>query len=134
MLEEMKEDLKKLELERDKINEKIYVLQDKINEEIKKKREINTYELVYIMAENSMAKDVAEIENKIKRIIKIDNIKNIEHIGMKKLAYEIKGNKEGYYIVFTFRSNIDSVESIEKELRMAEKVIKFICIKNNEEE
>lgn len=134
MLEEMKKDLKKLELERDKINEKIYVLQDKINEEIKKKREINTYELVYIMAENSMAKDVAEIENKIKRIIKIDNIKNIEHIGMKKLAYEIKGNKEGYYIVFTFRSNIDSVESIEKELRMAEKVIKFICIKNNEEE
>lgn len=134
MLEEMKEDLKKLELERDKINEKIYVLQDKINEEIKKKREINTYELVYIMAENSMAKDVAEIENKIKRIIKIDNIKKIEHIGMKKLAYEIKGNKEGYYIVFTFRSNIDSVESIEKELRMAEKVIKFICIKNNEEE
>ena len=134
MLEEMKKDLKKLELERDKINEKIYVLQDKINEEIKKKREINTYELVYIMAENSMAKDVAEIENKIKRIIKIDNIKKIEHIGMKKLAYEIKGNKEGYYIVFTFRSNIDSVESIEKELRMAEKVIKFICIKNNEEE
>lgn len=134
MLEEMKEDLKKLELERDKINEKIYVLQDKINEEIKKKREINTYELVYIMAENSMAKDVAEIENKIKRIIKIDNIKKIEHIGMKKLAYEIKGNKEGYYVVFTFRSNIDSVESIEKELRMAEKVIKFICIKNNEEE
>ena len=129
MLEEMKEDLKKLELERDKINEKIYVLQDKINEEIKKKREINTYELVYIMAENSMAKDVAEIENKIKRIIKIDNIKNIEHIGMKKLAYEIKGNKEGYYVVFTFRSNIDSVESIEKELRMAGKIIKFICIK-----
>ena len=134
MLEEMKKDLKKLELERDKINEKIYVLQDKINEEIKKKREINTYELVYIMAENSMAKDVAEIENKIKRIIKIDNIKKIEHIGMKKLAYEIKGNKEGYYVVFTFRSNIDSVESIEKELRMAGKIIKFICIKNNEEE
>lgn len=134
MLEEMKEDLKKLELERDKINEKIYVLKDKIEEEIKRKREINTYELVYIMAENSMAKDVAKIENKIKRIIKVENIKKIEHIGMKKLAYEIKGNKEGYYVVFTFRSNVDNVTLIEKELRMAEKVIKFICIKNSEEE
>ena len=134
MLEEMKEDLKELELERDKINEKIYVLQDKINEEIKRIREINTYELVYIMAENSMAKDVAEIENKIKRIIKIDNIKKIEHIGMKKLVYEIKGNKEGYYVVFTFRSNVDNVTLIEKELRMAGKVIEFICIKNSEEE
>lgn len=134
MLEEMKEDLKKLELERDKINEKIYVLKDKIEEEIKRKREINTYELVYIMAENSIAKDISEIENKIKRIIKIDNIKKIEHIGMKKLAYEIKGNKEGYYVVFTFRSNVDNVEPIEKELKTTGKVIKFICIKNNEEE
>lgn len=131
MLEEMKEDLKKLELERDKINEQIYVLQDKINEEIKRRREINTYELVYIMAENSMAKDVAEIENKIKRIIRIDNIKKIEHIGMEKLAYETKGNKEGYYVVFTFRSNVDNVTLIEKELRTAGKVIEFICIKNS---
>lgn len=134
MLEEMKEDLKKLELERDKINEKIYVLQDKINEEIKRIREINTYELVYIMAENSTGKDISEIENKIKRIIKIDNIKKIEHIGIKKLAYEIKGNKEGYYVFFTFRSNIENITLIEKELRTAEKVIKFISIKNNEEE
>lgn len=134
MLEEMKEDLKKLELERDKINEKIYILKDKIEQEIKRRREINTYELIYIMAENSMAKDVAEIENKIKRIIKIDNIKKIEHIGMNKLAYEIKGNKEGYYVVFTFRSNVDNVTLIEKELRTAGKVIEFMCIKNSEEE
>lgn len=134
MLEEMKEDLKKLELERDKINKKIYILQDEINEEIKRIREINTYDLVYIMAENSTAKDISETENKIKRIIKTNNIEKIEHMGMKKLAYEVKKNKEGYYVVLTFRSNIDNVELIKRELRMEEKVIKFICIKSNEEE
>ena len=132
MLEEMKEDLKKLELERDKINEKIYILKDKIEQEIKRRREINTYELVYIMAENSMAKDVAEIENKIKRIIKIDNIKKIEHIGMKKLAYEIKGNKEGYYVIFNFEAKPELIAELERNYRIEDTVMKFITVRKED--
>lgn len=93
---------------------------------------INKYESVIIIKPNLKEDKQKEIENKyvefIKRYGKLEKIENIEQ---KKLAYEIKGNKEGIYIIFYFKSKENFVEELEKKYKIDEDILKFIVIKTN---
>lgn len=135
-LDELNKKLKKLLNDKAKINADIKEVEKLIQEE--KENQMQYFELVYMMAENSTAKNISDIENKVRRIIvgqgeiKKGEIKKYEHLGLKKLAYDIKGNKFGYYVMVRFKQTEKNVNFIEQELRKADGVIKFITIKINE--
>ena len=62
-----------------------------------------------------------------------------EKWGMKKLAYPIRQNKEGYYIRMTFfleknNDRIERLESLESGLNIQEGVMKFIIVKTSEDD
>lgn len=60
---------------------------------------MNKYESIIIVNPKLNEKQQNEIENKYKKIInKNGNVISIENIGKKRLAYEVKKNKEGIYI------------------------------------
>ena len=135
-LDELNKKLKKLLNDKAKINADIKEVEKLIQEE--KENQMQYFELVYMMAENSTAKNISDIENEVRRIIvgqgeiKKGEIKKYEHLGLKKLAYDIKGNKFGYYVMVRFKQTEKNVNLIEQELRKADGVIKFITIKINE--
>lgn len=135
-LDELNKKLKKLLNYKAKINADIKEVEKLIQEE--KENQMQYFELVYMMAENSTAKNISDIENKVRRIIvgqgeiKKGEIKKYEHLGLKKLAYDIKGNKFGYYVMVRFKQTEKNVNFIEQELRKADGVIKFITKKINE--
>ena len=52
-----------------------------------------------------------------------------EIIGPKRLAYDIKGHKEGYYVVLTWRGTGENVIDLERNFRINDKVLKFITVK-----
>ena len=62
------------------------------------------------------------------------HITNIEKIGKKKLAYEIKGIKEGWYVIFTYETKPDIMPELEKIMRTDSAVIKFLTIRRDPEE
>ena len=53
-------------------------------------------------------------------------------MGIKKLAYEIKKNKEGYYIIFYFEAKADVIFELERNYRINENIIKFITVRNDD--
>ena len=55
-------------------------------------------------------------------------VESVEHIGKKRLAYEIMKNKEGYYTVFNFEAKPELIAELERNYRITDDVIKFICI------
>ena len=57
------------------------------------------------------------------------NLTKTEDIGVRKLAYDIKNNKEAYYIQFWFEDNAENIEELEKYFRANDDVLKFIIIK-----
>jgi len=52
-----------------------------------------------------------------------------QDIGTRKLAYEVKANKRGYYGVFYFKMQPENILEIERLLRISEDVIKFLTVK-----
>lgn len=53
----------------------------------------------------------------------------IEDLGTKKLAYIIRGEALGHYILFRFEANSEDVAEIERRYRIDEQIIKFIVVK-----
>lgn len=93
------------------------------------------YDHVSIFKSNlSEVEKNAEIE-KYKKFFKEHNadICSIDDKGKKKLAYELRGNKEGYYVVFNFNASSDFMLKFEKFLRENENTLKFINVRQDKE-
>ena len=59
-------------------------------------------------------------------------LEKVEELGKKKLAYEIKKNAEGYYIVFNFEAKPELIAELERVYRITDEVIKFIVVREND--
>ena len=94
---------------------------------------MNKYESVIIINPNLEAESIKALIEKFSNLINNNGkVDSVEEVGKKKLAYEIKKNKEGYYIVFKFEANPESITELERVYRITDEVIKFIVIKEEE--
>ena len=94
---------------------------------------MNKYESVVIINPNLEAESIKALIEKISNLINNNGkVDSVEEIGKKKLAYEIKKNKEGYYIVFKFEAKPESIDELERVYRITDEVIKFIVVKEEE--
>ena len=50
-------------------------------------------------------------------------------MGKRKLAYEIKKNKEAYYMQINFESKPEAITELERIYRITDEILKFITIK-----
>lgn len=96
------------------------------------------FESVIILKPNLTKNEIKEVIEKVEKTIKnVAKITNKEELGIKKLAYEIKKCKEGYYVVHEFEIKqkiencAESVADIEKYFRTQEEIIKFIIVKRD---
>ena len=60
------------------------------------------------------------------------NITNVDDWG-KKLAYEIQKMSEAYYYFIQFEAETEAPAEIESNVRLMESVIRFLCIKKDED-
>ena len=94
---------------------------------------MNKYESVIIINPNLEEEAIKALIEKISNLINTDGkVSSVEEIGKKKLAYEIKKNKEGFYVVYTFEANPELITELERVYRITDKVIKFIVVKEEE--
>ena len=63
----------------------------------------------------------------------VGKVENVEEMGKRKLAYEIKKNKEGYYVVINFEAQPELIKELERIYRITDEVIKFIVVRKDEE-
>lgn len=94
---------------------------------------MNKYESVIIINPNLEAEAIKTLIEKISNLINNNGkVESVEEIGKKRLAYEIKKNKEGYYVVFKFEAKPELIAELERIYRITDEVIKFIVVKEEE--
>ena len=94
---------------------------------------MNKYESVIIINPNLEGEAIKALIEKFSKLINNDGkVESVEELGNKKLAYEIKKNKEGYYVVFKFEANPNLISELERVYRITDEVIKFIVVKEEE--
>ncbi len=91
---------------------------------------MNKYESVIIINPNVEENTLKELTERFTTLINSDGkVEQVNDLGKKKLAYEVKKNKEGYYVVFDFEANPSLIAELERNYRITDEVIKFIVVK-----
>ena len=60
------------------------------------------------------------------------NVEKVDEVGKKKLAYEVKKNKEGYYVIINFEAQPELIVELERNYRITDEVLKFIVVRVEE--
>ncbi len=93
---------------------------------------MNKYESIIIVNPNVDEDKLKELENTITALVNKDGkMDKVEEMGKKRLAYEVKKNKEGIYVAFYFEGNPTLIAELERNYRIIDEVIKFIDIRVN---
>ena len=58
----------------------------------------------------------------------------VSDLSKKKLAYDIEGYSYGYYLVFAYQAGIENIGELERLLRKDDYVIKFMTVKQDEDD
>ena len=94
---------------------------------------MNKYESIIIINPNCTDEAIKALESKFTGLINENwKIESVEKIGKKRLAYEIKKNREGYYILFNFEAKPDSIAELERNYRITDEVLKFIVVRKED--
>ncbi len=91
---------------------------------------MNKYESVVIINPSIDEEGVKTLVEKFTNLINNDGkLEKVENLGKRKLAYEVKKQKEAYYEVFYFEANPELIFELERNYRITDDVIKFMTIK-----
>lgn len=91
---------------------------------------MNKYESVIIVNPNTDEAGLKALEEKFTGLINENGkVETVENMGKKKLAYEIKKQKEAYYILINFKAKPDSIAELERVYRITDEIMKFIVVK-----
>ena len=95
---------------------------------------MNKYETVFIINPSVEEAGVKELTQKFSDLINSDGkVESVEEMGKRKLAYEIKKNSEGIYVLINFEANPTLIKELERAYRITDEVIKFIVVRKDEE-
>lgn len=95
-----------------------------------------TYELMFIvrpdMADEDLDRLISTLETQVTNAG--GALKTVERWGKRRLAYDVRGFRDGMYVLFVLEGSGPSVHEVERRLRVTEPVIKFITVRVDEEQ
>ena len=93
---------------------------------------MNNYETIMIINSNlDETTTKASIEKFTALINANGKVESVEEIGKKKLAYPIKKQAEGYYVLVNFSSNPEFIDELDRVYNITDEVIKHIVVKKD---
>ncbi len=89
------------------------------------------YETTYILRPNLGEEQLTEIIDRTNAIITNDDgaIIYLDRWGIKRLAYEIKKEAQGYYVYLNYAAPTRTVDEIERIFRIDDRVLRYLTVK-----
>src|SRR5258707_15799716 len=95
-----------------------------------------TYELMFIVRPDMAEEDQDKLISTLESVVTTSGgqMKNVEKMGKRRLAYMVRRFHDGVYILITFEGSGGLVHELERRLRVTEPVIKFLSVRTDEEQ
>src|SRR5579862_1826973 len=89
------------------------------------------YEHLLIARQDISAQQVDALATHLKTIIEGEGgkVEKQEYWGLRSLAYRIKKNRKGHYVLLNINSPAKAVQELERQIRINEDVLRFITVK-----
>ncbi len=94
----------------------------------------STYEMMYILRPDLTDEQVDQAIAKYESLLRDQGGDQIEiqHRGKRRLAYEIKKQRDGIYVQMNYKAPATHVAPLERAMRLSEEVIRYLTLKLEE--
>ena len=94
------------------------------------------YELVFIVRTDVPEEDVEKLLTQLQGVVTAagGKVEKAEKMGRRRLAYRVRRQREGLYILLAFEAGGDVVKELERRLKVSDPVIKFLTVRTDEEQ
>lgn len=95
-----------------------------------------TYEVMFIVRPDLMEEEVEKLIATLQSHATNAGatVQNVEKMGKRRLAYDVKKFQEGLYVLLTLQADGKAIHELERRMRVTEQVIKFITVRMDEEQ
>jgi small subunit ribosomal protein S6 len=92
------------------------------------------YEMMFIARTDVPEEEIEKLTAQMDSVVSGAGGKTerIDKMGRRRLAYRVKKQREGFYILFTFEGNGGTVREFERRLKVTDTVIKFLTVRVDE--
>lgn len=92
---------------------------------------MNNYESVLIARQDLGASQVNNIVEELSNVIKNEggNVVRVDNWGLKNLAYRIKKNRKGHYVLMNITAPASAIAEFERIMRFNEDIIRYMTVK-----
>ena len=89
------------------------------------------YETLFIITPDSPEEDLKEVATKFQGVVaSMDGIvASYEEQGKKRLAYNVKKQNKGYYVLMDYVGSSDLVAEVERNMRLDDRILKYLTVK-----
>lgn len=90
---------------------------------------------MYIAQPETANDDITKLNEGIQKVIESEggNVIKIDDMGRRKLAYEIKRKREGYYVLFEIEGSGKEIAELERRFRVNDAIMRFITVRVDED-
>ena len=94
---------------------------------------MNKYELAVVVNAKLEDEERADVIEKVKEYVTRfgGTISDVDDWGKRRLAYEIQKMHEGHYAFIHFEADPTCPGELEKQLRIMENVIRYLCVRQD---
>ena len=95
------------------------------------------YEILFIVRPDVPEEEIDGIVEPLKNVITAGDgtVDKVDKWGKRRLAYRVKKQREGYYVLLQFSTDkaAETVKELERRLRVSDTVVKFLTVRIDEE-
>jgi len=95
---------------------------------------MRVYEELFIVRPNITDEEIDPFIDQLSQVVtsRGGTVEKSEKWGVRRLAYRVEKQNEGYYVLLQFSAGPDVVKEMERRLRVADHVMKFITVRIDE--
>src|SRR5208337_2277184 len=92
------------------------------------------YEELFILRPDAPEEEIDQLIEQLTTQIASQggNVDKSEKWGVRKLAYRVQKRNEGFYVLLQFTAKPETVRELERRLRVADSVLKFLTVRVDE--
>lgn len=96
---------------------------------------MRAYEMMLILKSQLEEEAMEAVLGRVNSIISDGNgeVAKVDKWGKRRLAYEIQGNTDGFYVVINFQADSDTTTELERILKITDEVVRYLLIRKDEE-
>jgi small subunit ribosomal protein S6 len=96
---------------------------------------MRNYEIIFIVRPDVTEEDVDKLIAQMEGVVASTGgkLEKVEKLGRRRLAYRVRKQREGFYVLFRLQGAGDTVKEFERRLKVMDTVIKYLTVRIDED-